>query len=238
MFIRVIADTPGKFSSLRSMLESHYTIDCALLDGTDAVSGGCDTTIVAVDLRLVENISTLKQISPGLRRMRKRIFLVDRRERLFGVQACALGATHVLVNPVDKHSLLAVLADSAESEVQAHKTARNTHDAASGGSKALASMFSAVLGGEKIDIASAKQAASDIADSIVENGLSNWLQTVRHHHEGTYQHCLLVTGVAVDFGLSLGLARADIERLHLAAMFHDIGKAKIPARRSRQAGPS
>ncbi|MEO6841409.1 MAG: HD domain-containing phosphohydrolase, partial [Bradyrhizobium sp.] len=52
--------------------------------------------------------------------------------------------------------------------------------------------------------------------------------TVRRHHEGTYQHCLLVTGVAVDFGLSLGLPRADIERLHSAAMFHDIGKAKIP----------
>jgi len=38
----------------------------------------------------------------------------------------------------------------------------------------------------------------------------------------------LVTGVAVDFGLSLGLGNADLERLYSAAMFHDIGKAKIP----------
>jgi HD-GYP domain-containing protein (c-di-GMP phosphodiesterase class II) len=37
-----------------------------------------------------------------------------------------------------------------------------------------------------------------------------------------------VTGIAVDFGLSLGLAKPDIERLYSAAMFHDIGKAKIP----------
>ena len=29
----------------------------------------------------------------------------------------------------------------------------------------------------------------------------------RRHHEGTYQHCLLVTGTAVAFGLNLGLAR-------------------------------
>jgi HD-GYP domain-containing protein (c-di-GMP phosphodiesterase class II) len=32
----------------------------------------------------------------------------------------------------------------------------------------------------------------------------------------------------VDFGLSLGLARLDIERMYSAAMFHDIGKARIP----------
>jgi HD-GYP domain-containing protein (c-di-GMP phosphodiesterase class II) len=52
--------------------------------------------------------------------------------------------------------------------------------------------------------------------------------TVRRHHEGTYQDYLLVMGAAVDFGLSLGLAQMDVERLYSAAMFHDIGKAKIP----------
>jgi HD-GYP domain-containing protein (c-di-GMP phosphodiesterase class II) len=37
-----------------------------------------------------------------------------------------------------------------------------------------------------------------------------------------------VTGVAIDFGLSLGVGRTDLERLYSAAMFHDIGKAQIP----------
>jgi putative nucleotidyltransferase with HDIG domain len=89
-------------------------------------------------------------------------------------------------------------------------------------------MFSAVLSGNPIDAGVAKGVGSRIADSIAEDGLSSWLETVRRHHEGTYQHCLLVTGTAVDFGLSLGLATPDIERLYSAAMFHDIGKAKIP----------
>jgi putative nucleotidyltransferase with HDIG domain len=66
------------------------------------------------------------------------------------------------------------------------------------------------------------------ADNIAEHGLSDWLTTIRCHHEGTYQHCLLVTGITVDFGLSLGMAKADIERLYSAAMFHDVGKARIP----------
>jgi putative nucleotidyltransferase with HDIG domain len=51
---------------------------------------------------------------------------------------------------------------------------------------------------------------------------------VRRHHEGTYQHCLLVTGIATDFGLSLGFGATDLERLYSAALFHEIGKANIP----------
>lgn len=78
------------------------------------------------------------------------------------------------------------------------------------------------------NVEDAKQAVSKVADAIAEEGLSRWLDAVRRHHEDTYQHCLLVTGIAVDFGLSLGLAKPDIERLYSAAMFHDIGKAKIP----------
>ena len=93
---------------------------------------------------------------------------------------------------------------------------------------AIASMFSAVLSGGPIDVAATKEAGSRIADSIAEDGLHRWLETVRRHHEGTYQHCLLVAGVAVDFGLSLGLSSRDLERLYSAAMFHDVGKAQIP----------
>jgi len=78
------------------------------------------------------------------------------------------------------------------------------------------------------NVEDAKPAVSKVADAIAEEGLSRSLDAVRRHHEGTYQHCLLVTGTAVDFGLSLGLAKPDIERLYSAAMFHDIGKAKIP----------
>ncbi len=89
-------------------------------------------------------------------------------------------------------------------------------------------MFSAVLSGRQVDIAGAKLAAGKIADAVAADGLSRWLDTVRRHHEGTYQHCLLVTGTAAAFGLNLGLARADMERLYSAAMFHDIGKATIP----------
>jgi putative nucleotidyltransferase with HDIG domain len=44
----------------------------------------------------------------------------------------------------------------------------------------------------------------------------------------TYQHCLLVTGLAVAFGQQLGVSRSDRQRLSFAGMLHDIGKARIP----------
>jgi putative nucleotidyltransferase with HDIG domain len=217
MLVHVIADSPGGISSLRAILEPSYALSYASL--ADTPPKHCDAAIVVADLRKVETIVALKEIFARLKNARRRIFVTDQRERLLTVQAYALGATHVFVHPIRPSSLLAALAD---------RNAAGAEGVASGGAAALASMFTAVLSGKPIDVAAAKGAASVIADNIAEDGLSNWLETVRRHHEGTYQHCLLVTGVAVDFGLSLGLAKADLERLHSAAMFHDIGKAKIP----------
>ena len=51
---------------------------------------------------------------------------------------------------------------------------------------------------------------------------------MRRYHEGTFQHCLLVTGVAVGFALDIGFASPDVKRLGMAATLHDIGKARIP----------
>src|SRR5665213_3245568 len=228
MLVHIIADKPVKSSQLRSMLEPDHAVTCTALGSADTVNKECNVAIVAADLRNVDNIAALKDISRKLKNTKRRIFVTQQRERRDAVQAYALGATHVLANPVTPRSLLAAITESSVSNTPVASEKDGSEGAASGGAVALASMFSRVLEGNPIDVAVAKSAANSIANSISEHGLSDWLGTVRRHHEGTYQHCLLVTGVAVDFGLSLGLPRADMERLHSAAMFHDIGKAKIP----------
>ena len=58
--------------------------------------------------------------------------------------------------------------------------------------------------------------------------MSAWLDDVRRYHQGTFQHCLLVTGVAVGFALESGFIDIDVKRLGIAATLHDIGKARIP----------
>jgi putative nucleotidyltransferase with HDIG domain len=228
MLIHVVADTRNKLSAACAMLERKCTVTSELLGAANIRGKNIDAIIVAADLRVVENISAVKAVSGKLTSAPKRVFLIDQRTRLAIVQAYALGATHVLSNPVNQPQLLATLANRTTSNSAPGETSSRGGEAASAGFASIASMFSAVMSGSSIDVAGAKDAGSRIADSIAENGLSDWLTTVRRHHEGTYQHCLLVTGVAVDFGLNLGMSKPDIERLHTAAMFHDIGKARIP----------
>jgi putative nucleotidyltransferase with HDIG domain len=199
-----------------------------LLDSGNDIPQPCDAAIVAADLRSEDNIAALKALSAKTKMARRRIFVIDQKARLLAAQAYALGATHAFFSPVNRGALLATLAGNNRSSAASGDVAQGPRGAASSGAAALASMFSAVLSGQQVDIEGAKNAAREIADSVAEDGFSSWLDTVRRHHEGTYQHCLLVTGTAVAFGLNLGLAKMDIERLYSAAMFHDIGKAKIP----------
>ena len=228
MFVHAIADTREKLSALCTMLEHKCQVTSELLNGASVRGRNIDAVVVAADLSYIDNISALKAVSAKVTRVPKRIFLIDRKGRLSVVQAYALGATHVLANPVNQVQLLAKLADDDACAIPSGETMSSGQEAASAGAASIAAMFPAVMSGSPIDVRDAKSAGAKIAESIAENGLSDWLTTVRRHHEGTYQHCLLVTGVAVDFGLSLGMARADIERLYSAAMFHDIGKARIP----------
>jgi putative nucleotidyltransferase with HDIG domain len=198
-----------------------------MLGDGEPIDGELDAAIVAADLRVIENIAALKDTVLKCSNARKRIFIVEQNARLLIFQAYALGATLVISRPFTQAQLLRTLTHS-DTTVNSGKVVGGTRLAASAGATAISSMFSDVLSGKPVDVAGLKHVASNIADSIADDGLSTWLETVRRHHEGTYQHCLLVVGVATGFGLSLGLGRRDMERLYSAAMFHDIGKAKIP----------
>ncbi len=227
MPVHVVADDPSKLIAVRKLLEPKFPVSSELLGGASVQRGEVTALVIRADLRTLENIHALKKIIRALSKVRKRIFLVDATAHLHVSQAYALGATRVLLGPLNQAKLFAELGEPAPG-TDAAGEAEGSQVAAAVAEAALASMFSAVATGLSIDVQSARSAGSHIADSIAENGLADWLTTVRRHHEGTYQHCLLVTGIAVDFGLSLGVPKADVERLYSAAMFHDVGKAKIP----------
>jgi putative nucleotidyltransferase with HDIG domain len=225
MLVHIVADNSLKLAGVRSMLEKRYDITSELLNGLSVQRSEMQAIVVKADLRALQNISSLRRILDSLPNVDKRIFLIDDAAHLSASQAYALGASCVLLGPLNQAKLLMELANCLPAEPV---DAGSTQAAANAGEVALASMFAAVASGTPIDVAGASRAGAKISNAIEEHGLSKWLATVRKHHEGTYQHCLLVTGLAADFGLSLGFPKKDIERLHSAAMFHDIGKATIP----------
>ena len=72
--------------------------------------------------------------------------------------------------------------------------------------------------------------------SLVIKAVRRWIDIIRKHHSQTYQHCLVVTGVAVAFRSAPSLfPRGPTENGDRAA--HDIGKARIPVAILEKPGP-
>lgn len=227
-FVHVLADSSDKLAAVCSTLEQQFSVAGERLDAEAKLSQVPYAIVIRAELRDVDNIAAIKKRAAKLAKATKRIFLVEHSSHVCISQAYALGATLVLPGMINKVKLLAALADPAELPSGSSGDTSQPDNAVETAATAIASMFTAVTLGEPLDVDGTKEAGRKIADRITEHGLSEWLTTVRRHHEGTYQHCLLVTGVAIDFGLSLGVGRTDLERLYSAAMFHDIGKAQIP----------
>lgn len=227
-FVHVLADTSDRLSGVCAMLEERFAVAGERLDAEAKLSQVPSAIVIRADLRDVDNIAAIKKRAGKLAKVKKRIFLLDHASHVGISQAYALGATLVLPGTINRPKLLAALSDPADLSSGSPSKTAPSDNAVEAAATAIASMFTAVTLDQPLDVDGTKEAGRQIADRITQRGLSEWLTTVRRHHEGTYQHCLLVTGVAIDFGLSLGVRRADLERLYSAAMFHDIGKAQIP----------
>jgi putative nucleotidyltransferase with HDIG domain len=157
----------------------------------------------------------------------KAIFVVEHGVRLQAVQAFAVGATDLVERPVDRKRLLMAFFGDIGSLVGAAFSA-GISDGISAGIGALQSIFASAVSGTPVDMNMVRSAGETVVSQIDAEGLMRWIDTVRHHHSLTYQHCLLVTGVAVAFGRHLGFSSEDKQKLAFAGLLHDIGKAGVP----------
>jgi putative nucleotidyltransferase with HDIG domain len=224
MLVCYLTDEPGKIPAVRAMLEPHHHVVPRLLGDLDA-SGTGGVLMVDADLREMVRVEQIKQTLSELHAVTEKLFVVQQHLHHMVAQAFALGATSIVRSTHEigpKLAQIEAIARAAGSEPDA--VASQTIDCA----KAFASMFSAIKHGKGINVSEAEGVTSHIINSIARNGLSAWLDDVRRYHQGTFQHCLLVTGVAVGFALEAGFVDIDVKRLGIAATLHDIGKARIP----------
>lgn len=189
-------------------------------------------TLIDIDLNEGSRLASLKDWIARKPSGAKVIFVTNKSSHLEEMQASAIGGTGVFHRPFDGRKLLAKLIGEiaatpiakAPSLVPEAPQQQGFGAAVNG----LESIFSSAASGRPIDAITIESAANVVVDEIEKLGLASWVDTVRMHHNQTYQHCLLVTGVAVAFANHLRLSRADRERLSFAGMLHDIGKARIP----------
>jgi len=231
----VIADSESCAHGLRAKLAMHFelhffTLDC-LPDAAPA-----EYTLVDIDLRK-SACSELRNWLKRRPRDARVIFCVRRDSHAEAVQAHAIGATGLLARPYTAETLRAKF-DEGISLVAIAEGFETEGLAGVGASvAALHEIFEAALAGGTIDPVMIGKAGDAVVGTIDEQGLARWVDVVRKHHSQTYQHCLLVTGVAVGFARLLGFSRADKQRLASAGLLHDVGKAKIPLDILEKQGP-
>jgi putative nucleotidyltransferase with HDIG domain len=223
MLVHFVTDEPAKIPAIRAMLEPQHHVAPQLLGSGDTLINPNCVLMVDADLRKTVRVEQIRLVLQKLSCVPEKLFVVQNHVRCMVAQAYALGATAVVSRPREilvKLAQIEGVAKAAQTEI--------AQPAITDSAAVFASMFSAARRGKPINLSDAEQATSQIIDSITQNGLGAWLDDVRRYHEGTFQHCLLVTGVAVGFALDIGFASPDVRRLGLAATLHDIGKARIP----------
>lgn len=145
-------------------------------------------------------------------------------------QANAIGATGVLAAdaavPVllDKIGQMVLAArgldmDGREARIQQHVAQASV---------ALGDMLTAAAEGRALPVDAIDASVASINRAADEVDLGGWLDMVWNHDDLTYQHCLLVAGLAAAFARQLRFPDSARALVTCAAVLHDIGKAKIP----------
>lgn len=207
------------------MLEPQYHVAPHVLGSGDTQINPGGVLMVDADLRKAVRVEQIRRVLQQVSCIPEKLFVVQSHVPSMVAQAYALGATGVVSRSreiIVKLAQIEIAAKAAQTDIAT--ISPEIADIAA----AFTSMFSAIQNSRPINLSDADQVTSQVISSIARNGLSAWLDGVRRYHEGTFQHCLLVTGVAVGFALDIGFASPDVKRLGLAATLHDIGKARIP----------
>jgi len=194
--------------------------------------------IVDLDLADSSHLAELKLWLMRRPKDGKAIFAVEHGVWREAVQAYSVGATDLLERPYDRKTLLAKLLGDIDSLVgNPVASPIGNFDGFLAGIGALHNIFNSVVSGHPIELKIAYAAGDALVSSIEADGLAHWIGVVRAHHSQTYQHCLLVTGVAAAFGLHLGFSSKDKQKLAIAGLLHDLGKAAIPIAILEKPGP-
>ncbi len=203
----------------------------------DIEGGGLATQsrlLVDIDLADARSVDRFRQAMGTPPTRRDWLFIVanaDARHQT-QTQANALNASRNIVRSEARPTLLRKM--SVANQRNGSRAAAEALLAAPGGPAVhaagdeLAGLFSSFTEARPFSLQAVHAVGTEIIGSVGDTGAANWLDTVRGHHEGTFQHCLLVAGVAAAYAARHLRGTRMARRLTDAALLHDIGKARVP----------
>lgn len=146
------------------------------------------------------------------------------------VQAAAIGATCFLPSNASDAEIFAALAPAIGLATPQSIPAENTTPAQNVEQTRIhfGNLFGAAALGEPVSRTEVDNSTASVMAAIAEGGIRQWLEIVWAYDDATYQHCMLVTGLAAAFASSLHFTWNDQRHVIRGALLHDIGKAQIP----------
>jgi putative nucleotidyltransferase with HDIG domain len=187
--------------------------------------------VLNIDLADPQARGTIRAITGQLEKTPPLILAVERGSafHIQSTQANALGARGVIRRPLERSGIrqtLEKLSIALPPEVSLDRHAGGRSVAAA--RQLIGASFAALSAGAPLRVEEAAAATRELFYGLGQAGLHNWLDLVRAHHRGTFQHCLLVTGAVVAYAAHAGIGDQARLQLAIAALLHDIGKAEIP----------
>jgi putative nucleotidyltransferase with HDIG domain len=235
--LAAVCDSPEDAQCVRRHLKGIFQTQYIRSDRISEAEPPGQYTIVGVSFNNLDRVRDLKCWLGGKPRDARLIFITEKHSRLEAARAYAFGATDLVHRPIDANALLVTLCgdfNSLASGPAAFQAEASPGIIAALG--ALKDVFTSTCFGIPLNQSAIDQASEALVDQLQIGSLAIWIDIVRKHHSQTYQHSLLVTGVAVGFGMQLGLSHRDLKRLSFAGILHDIGKARIPVSILEKAG--
>jgi HD-GYP domain-containing protein (c-di-GMP phosphodiesterase class II) len=125
--------------------------------------------------------------------------------------------------------------DELEDEEHAKEVAKRTYERTVAVTKEV---VNSIRMGRSASVKKVKRAVQGIVDQVLKNEVSIvGLTTIRDYDEYTFVHSVNVTIFAVSIGKRLGLTKLQLYDLGLAALFHDVGKSRVPLEVLNKTGP-
>jgi len=141
----------------------------------------------------------------------------------FDILAKRLAETNVtvfdLASPSDSE-------DDPEDEAELKERAKKTYQQSVVTTKEV---INSVRMGQSPNVKKIKRVVQGIVDQILSDETSLMgLTTIRDYDDYTFTHCVNVSIFSIALGRRLGLTRLQLYDLGFAALFHDIGKSRVP----------
>jgi putative nucleotidyltransferase with HDIG domain len=232
--ILLISDWPDRGKELAVRLGSLRACRLVGTEQKPSIAGSPIAIVLDVDFARPNGIERVREHLSAHRQSATPIIALLRSEtHLQHVQASALGASTVFPAAASYGEMTAGIgriiacepANTGAATAAIPATpAENLQQARS----QFGTIFSSAGSGETIERVVVEQATDSVVAAISEGGIREWLDIVWTYDDATYQHCMLVTGLAAAFARSLRFADRDQKHLVRGALLHDVGKAKIP----------